>query len=320
MSNRNRLLSNTVLSGVGSAFLTTVTGQIAAADPAMSYAFDKMAYKAVAPNFAGPAVDGINGKIAGFGGAAAHRSIYGVEGSLSFPVGYSYGVQIDSRFGGFGSRGFGEIGAHFFWRNPGVGLAGLYVSHVRLDRFGTVHASTVAFEGEYYFGRWTIQGIAGVEFGDSGSSTTTVVGPVFTTSFTGGYDIKTRFFDQINLKYYFTDNWNGYVGHRYQGGKHALALGTEGVIPLTRSLTTTAFLEGRIGESDHHGIWGGLRYYFGKPDKTLIRRHREDDPYNWSTLFTILNSSGSLLQLRCTDPSETPVGGQCLPPNGSGET
>ena len=137
----------------------------------------------------------------------------------------------------------------------------------------------MAFEGEYYFGRWTIQGIAGVEFGNFGSSTTTVVGLVFTTSFTGGYDIKTRFFDQINLKYYFTDNWNGYVGHRYQGGKHALALGTEEVIPLTRSLTTTAFLEGSIGESDHHGIWGGLRYYFGKPEKTLIRWHREDDLY-----------------------------------------
>ena len=38
------------------------------------------------------------------------------------------------------------------------------------------------------------------------------------------------------------------------------------------------FAEGRIGEDDYHGVWGGIRFYFGQKDKSLIRRHREDDP------------------------------------------
>jgi hypothetical protein len=80
-----------------------------------------------------------------------------------------------------------------------------------------VHVTQVAGEGEAYLGRFTVQGIAGVEFGNSVSNTTFgfgVIPPVgglpgvnTVNAFTEGYDVRTRFFDQINLKYYFTDNW-----------------------------------------------------------------------------------------------------------------
>ena len=43
----------------------------------------------------------------------------------------------------------------------------------------------------------------------------------------------------------------------------------------------SAFVEGRIGEGDFHGVWGGLRVYFGQKDKPLIDRHRQDDPTVW---------------------------------------
>ena len=44
---------------------------------------------------------------------------------------------------------------------------------------------------------------------------------------------------------------------------------------------TSLFVEGRAGEGSFHGVWGGVRFYFGQKDKTLIRRHREDDPTDW---------------------------------------
>ena len=30
-------------------------------------------------------------------------------------------------------------------------------------------------------------------------------------------------------------------------------------------------------------MWGGIRFYFGQKDKSLIRRHREDDPNVWDS-------------------------------------
>jgi hypothetical protein len=223
--------ASTMLAGsIGAVFLSVWSAQAGDSDQRTPSIW--------APNLSAPAVDGINGKIAGFGGSAGHRSIYGAEGSLQFPVGYQYGFQLDPRVGRAAGGRFAEIGAHLFWRNPGAGLLGLYVNYAHLDRFGGVDAGAVAGEGELYWGRWTIQGIVGVSFGNSASQTTTTTSAVpsggatliTTNTFTEGYDIKTRFFDQINFKYYILDNWLGYVGHRYLGGKHALALGSEFVI------------------------------------------------------------------------------------------
>jgi hypothetical protein len=141
---------------------------------------------------------------------------------------------------------------------------------------------------------------------------------VTTTTFVEGYDVKTRFFDQINVKYYINDNWAGYLGHRYQGGKHALALGSEIVIPLDQQLATTAFVEGRVGSGDFEGIWGGLKFYFGHQGKSLIRRHREnDDPPAWYNIFAITNSSTSstTTSLHCTG-GEVVIDGVCTSPGG----
>jgi hypothetical protein len=272
-----------------------------------------------------PAVDGINAKIDGLGGSLADRSIYGSKGSLSIPLGGQWGAQIDGVAGSFDQRFFGSIAGHLFTRNPSQGLVGIYVNHAHWDRFGGVHVTQVAGEGEYYWQRWTLQGIAGVEFGNSASSTTTSITPQIginpgipgvATTFTEGYDVKTRFFDQINLKYYLTDNWDAYVGHRYLGGKHALALGTDYALPLGRGVMGSAFVEGRVGENDFHGVWGGLRFYFGASDKTLMARHRQDDPFIWGldSLFSIVNSYFSNISSSqfCSD-------GELLNVNGTNE-
>ena len=254
-----------------------------------------------------PAVDGVNARTEPFAGWIANRSIIGNQGAVTFPVSGSLGAQIDAAFGSLDRRGFGHLAGHFFWRNPNQALFGLYASHTRWAQFGGAHVNQVAAEGEFYSGRFTVQGIAGIEWGNRASWTdvvTSIVPPgvgvsypagiATTSAFTSAFDVRTRFFDQINFKYYFTDSGLGYVGHRYLGGKHALALGGEYAFPINRVMVS-AFIEGRIGESNFNGVWGGLKFYFNEKGKSLMARHRQDDPNIWSTdtLFSITNSATS---------------------------
>jgi len=239
-----------------------------------------------------PAVDGVNWKLDGFGGSLGHRSLYGAQGAVSIPVGAQYGVQIDGTAGAFDERFFGAIAGHFFWRDPARGLLGLYGSFTHWDEFGGVRVGQVAGEGEAYFGPFTVQALAGIEFGNSANQIGTFTSGLTTTTIIDSYDIETRFFDKVNLAYYLNENLKVFVGHRYLGGKNALALGGELAWRVNGPLMASAFIEGRIGENDFEGIWGGLRFYWGQKDKTLMQRHRQDDPpiYLLGTLFSIVNN------------------------------
>ncbi|MBP0575438.1 hypothetical protein J8J27_32455, partial [Mycobacterium tuberculosis] len=68
----------------------------------------------------------------------------------------------------------------------------------------------IGAEGEYYWGRFTLRGIAGIEGGDEGRHVT--------ASKITEFDMDTRFFDMIDLAYYVTDNFNVFAGHHYVGG------------------------------------------------------------------------------------------------------
>ena len=210
------------------------------------------------------AVDGINGKIAGLGGSYANKGIYGGLGSISMPLGCEFGVQIDASGGSFANRFLGSAAGHLFWRDPAKALLGVYGSYTYWDQVGGVRANHVGPEAELYMGRWTLQGVAGVEWGNTASGTV--------DNFIQTYEIKTRFFDQVNVGYYLQDNFKLFIGHRYLGGKHALALGGEYGIPMSGGVMTSLFAEGRFGEGDFHGVWAGVQFYFGQKDKTLIRR------------------------------------------------
>jgi hypothetical protein len=326
MSIRRVLLNTTMLAGVMGGVLLSVNCARAADISVVPY------YKA--PMLPEPAVDGLNAKWEVLGGSLNRRNLYGSRAAISAPLAGQWGLQVDLAAGSLESRAFGSIAPHLFWRNPSQGLIGVYASHTHWDQFGGVHVTQVAGEAEGYFGRFTVQGIAGVEFGNSVTSIATGVGVfpgpnppfgggpvppgvIINSAFIQGYDVRTRFFDQINLKYYLTDNVAGYIGHRYLGGRNALALGGEAAVPLGRGVMGSAFVEARFGETQFQGVWGGLRFYFGQKDKTLIRRHREDDPNVWDTLHSILNnynSSGSTTSTLFCGP------GRDLQPNGTCET
>lgn len=270
-----------MLSGiVGAVFLSTLT--VKAAD------INTGAYtKAVADVYrARPAVDGFNSKIDGFGGSEANKGLYGSRASLSAPIGQQFGVQVDAAAASFDSRFLGNIGGHLFTRDPAVGLLGIYVDYTRWSsRVGGVNVGRVAAEGEYYLGRWTLSAVAGVETGNSVSG---VVGNQIQS-----YDIKTRFFDVAKVSYYWTDDFKTYVGQLYQGGKLSGLLGAEWGFAVGRGTMGSLFAEGRVGSGSNHGIFGGLKFYFGQRDKTLIRRHREDDPAAVESAAGTIGNSGT---------------------------
>ncbi|HWN51384.1 MAG TPA: hypothetical protein VNO18_16470 [Xanthobacteraceae bacterium] len=243
------------------------------------------------------AVDGLNGKIGGYGGTFNDKTLYEGQGSLAVPLGCQYGFQVDGSGGSFDNNSIFSVGGHLFWRNPNMGLLGLYGSYSRWDQFTGVTANHVGPEAEWYSGRWTIQGVAGVEFGNSASGQ---IGSNIVT-----YDIGTRFFDQINFGYYLNDNVKVFLGHRYLGGKNALAIGGEWGLPLGGGAMGSLFVEGRYGEDNATGVWGGIRFYFGQKDKPLIRRHREDDPVDWNP--------GSVGNPGNSTPAPVPAPKTCCP-------
>lgn len=275
MSIRRRALATTMLTGLTVWWSGSIP--VRAAD-----AYTKA--PAVAPEAALPAVDGVNWKAGGLGGTLADRALYAFQGSYSLPLGNTYGLQLDGIAGSYDDRFVGAAAAHLFTRDPSRGLLGLFASVTHWDRFGGLNVGHFAGEFEVYYGRWTLQAVAGVETGNSGSQT---IGNLIES-----FDIPTRFFDKVNLAYYLNDNWKAFVGHRYVGGKNALALGSEYAFRINGPMMGSLFVEGRIGEEDFKGVWGGLRFYAAQKDKTLIQRHRQDDPIEWNpeTLFGITNN------------------------------
>jgi hypothetical protein len=302
MGRRSGLLSSTFLAGLACGLITTgaVAGEAAPSTRA---------------------VDGINGKVEGFGGSYATKGLYGAAGSLSAPLADKFGVQLDAGAGSFANRFIGALGGHLFWRDPRKGLIGLYGDYTRWDQYGGVHVGHFGVEGEAYLGRWSLGGVAGVESGNNSGGTTTSVGaipgPGTLTTTNSSLQNKTRFFDRVSVSYYLTDNWKASVGHRYMGGKNALALGTEYAMPAGRGMMASLFAEGRAGEgSKNYGAWGGLRVYFGNSDKSLMRRQREDDPagdFTADTLFSIANGLGPTSTSGQCVSGEVFQSGACVP-------
>ena len=231
-----------------------------------------------------PAVDGVNGKLEGFGGWSDWRGwgrlsnvSAGGLGSLTAPLGDKFGVQVDGIAASH--RGFfvGGGGGHLFWRDPGVGLLGGYGAVTHNNRLND-RRYRVGAEGAAYYGPFTVSGIAGYE---DGSAHFSPLG--FGPNFFAYHWIPSRgrVFDMVDISVYPTYNIKLTVGHRYVGGLHAASLGGEALVWNLGNSAVTGFIEGRVGENDYKAIWGGFRFYVGQNDKPLISRHREDDPPNW---------------------------------------
>lgn len=250
-----------------------------------------------------PAVDGINGAFKLFGGAADGQfgqdgGFVGATGIVSVPLGFSFGTQIEGTVIGFDGKTYVAAADHLFWRDPSKGLVGLYGAVSHYNGLGGTTSWRLGGEAEAYLGRFTIRGVAGVEHGNKGTTDNGVV--------VSSFDLGSRFFDMVDVVYYPTDNWNMFAGHRFVGGKNALALGSEYLAWSNGGTAVGVYAEGRIGEDDYKSIWAGVKIHFGTKDKSLIRRDREDDPTPWEpdSLFGITNSVNQVesCALECGPP------------------
>ncbi len=213
-----------------------------------------------------PAVSALNGKFAVLGGGfeadgGNDGELFGAQGAISVPIGHRFGFQAD----GFGMWTSGELVAggagHLFWRDPTVGLLGVYGGGARneLLDFYTIRAG---IEGEAYLGRMSIEAVLGWEGLD----------------FDTGAD-DDNIFALADLAFYPMDDLRLSAGYRHWNEIHMAAFGAEYQLPMQWGGSAAAlFAEGRVGEDDYVAIWGGLRIYLGPEPKSLIRRHREDDP------------------------------------------
>jgi hypothetical protein len=224
--------------------------------------------------FAGEAVSGPNGDVGFSAGNMDGSNGRNFMGSFSVPVGSNFGLQVDALFTDVSARDFYGMGAHLFWRDSEKGLIGLTGGEVREN--DTLDSWEGGVESEYYLGRVTLGaqgGIANIDY-NCGSL------PFIETDETDYYaSTKVGFYpiDDLCLSLSYTrvfDNGLVQAQVEYQTPLDGVSL----------------FTDLAQGDNNYDHALVGLRYYFGK-EKSLILRHRQDDPPN--VLNSILYNIGT---------------------------
>lgn len=202
------------------------------------------------------AVSGVNGKIEALGGYSENNDKGGDAlvsglGSLSVPLGCDFGFQGDvgiideldkTTYGG---------AAHFFTRDPDSYLLGVTGGYFDA---GGEDIWAVGPEAELYLGNVSLEAWGGYVDLDSHSD---------------GFII-------ADAAFYPTEDLRLSVGGTIIGNQEFVRAGGEYQFANALSFS----LGTKFGEDDYFNVTGGLTFYFGGEDKSLIRRHREDDPRN----------------------------------------
>lgn len=211
-----------------------------------------------------PAVSGPNGKFELDLGALTDPStvLFRAGASFTIPVGETFGLQGDLAVGSFADEWVGGGALHAFTRDPSSYLLGVTGGIVMAD--GAV-LGALGVEGELYLDRLSLEGWAGwaaLEYDD-----------ILLTDESG-------FFGIGDIAYYPTDDWRLSIGVASILGSESLKLATE------YQFADLGFPLSGTGELRAYdtGAWSakiGIKGYFGgEPDKSLIDRHRQDDPPN----------------------------------------
>lgn len=250
-----------------------------------------------------PAVSELNGKLSIQGGLFSDEPTALGLGSVSIPLTHSFGIQLDGALGSLDGDTLRGAGVHLFHRDPAKFLLGAYGSY---HSWRSVDIWRAALEAEAYMGRFTIEALLGVE---SVSHRLRLSAPV---GGAGGPILIERvddehFFAIADFAYYLQDNFRVSVGYRYVNEE---SLGTAGLEYLINGIDNTPislFAEGQFGERHFRRAMAGVRVYFGSANrKSLIRRHREDDPRNRVPDFFALPDT--------CPAGRTLVGNQCVLP------
>lgn len=217
------------------------------------------------------AVSGVNGKFDAAGGFVDGKAGDGgrahVLGSISMPLSCAWAVQLDAGIGDFDGKTSGGVAAHVFTRDPSSYLLGVYTQYGAL---GSEDIWRVGAEASSYLGNISLDALVGVEDTDKRN---------------------TDLFAALTLGYYPQDNLRLDIGYYRFLDIDSAGAGFEYL--LDNSLLgspVSLFAVGAVGDRDYATVFGGVRVYFGGPDKSLIRRHREDDP-SALPIFQLLNEN-----------------------------
>lgn len=202
-----------------------------------------------------PSVDGLNFKASVVSGVIGghHNHMFIGSVALPMPLMPSLGVQLDLGIGSYRKDYISAAsGLHIFYRDPDSGLVGVYGDWGYVDN---EHGGRVGLEVSSYQDRWSVDALIGVQFGQH---------------------FLTEFVDEVDLSYYFTDNFKGSIGHRLISRGHVANVAFE-YAPTNNGWSV--YGEAEIGEDDYDAVWGGIRYSFGSSaGKSLIDRDRQSDP------------------------------------------
>ena len=182
-----------------------------------------------------------------------------LNASLSLPVTSHLGLQTDGLLTRVGTQNFGGGGMHLFWRDSDKGFIGLTAGGIAGDLLYQLQGG---IEAEYYIKQFTLGvnlGAATIQYNHPAPFIDTHPTDVYATA---------------SLSYYPLDNLMVQGAYSRLYGNNLGELLLEFQTPV-RDLSL--FAELAKGDNGYDHALFGLRYYFGK-DKSLIRRHREDDP------------------------------------------
>jgi hypothetical protein len=253
----------------------------------------------------GPAVSDPNGKFSVEGGQYDGEQSVLSLGSYTLPLGHSFGLQADGALGRIDQDLMGGGGLHLFTRDPSSHLLGAYGSY---HTWNGVDIWRAAAELQLYLDRFSLDGLGGYE---------SITVPSTGVGLTAIDPHDDHVFGQVDLAYYPIDDLRLYVGYRYVT---ETSLGGAGIEYLMRAFDSpiSMFAKADFGDKEFNRITGGLKFYLGpNPQKSLIERHRTEDPENYTPKFPAV--SQALPQ--CTlDPDfivTSPANGQCICPSGT---
>lgn len=229
------------------------------------------------------AVSGINGKLDAAAGYLEDDDENGGRfqgvATLSMPVGCLLGAQIDLGGGDLDGDGYFSAQGHLFIRDPSSYLVGIQAQYVNLSGDDIFR---VGPEFELYLDNITFSGVASFETSNHDLSD---------DDFVGG----------LQAAFYATENFALTAGYRHFLDTDAGAIGFE---YQPESLPVSFYADAMAGTDDYLSIVGGVRFYFGGEEKSLIRRHREDDPWN---LMLWLRQAAEAAAAACDLDPETPL-------------
>jgi hypothetical protein len=238
-----------------------------------------------------PAVSGPNGKIeisAGYGDLENLDGDFAIIGgaSLSLPLGEDFGLQADlAAVNVFDDTMVGGT-LHLFTRDPESYLFGVAGGAAFSDDADVLY---VGPEAELYLSNVSFELWGGYIDVDGVAETN-------------------NWFGFADLAFYPMDDLRISLGARSVAGFESAQASMEwqlGESGLPLSLTGDV----RMGEDDFLTATVGVKFYFGGEDKSLIRRHREDDPRNRS--LDLFNSAGSAFGSGVATEEEEPDFGKC---------